>query len=539
MRTSAIKLIFDPRVLLSALLLSGSFSPWDFHLLIWIALVPWLFALDASRSRREVFLRSLGLSIAFTIFSFHWVGYAISQYGNLPRIIGYGGLVIFSLFNQLQFALFGLARFEFLKRFPSLRHSLIATLFLSAAYTSIDWIFPKLFTDTLGHSFWNASWLRQGADLFGAYGLTFIIVFTNFTLQNLRKSFKKRDEPSLWPSLTPNIRTLGLLILFQAGLITYGYIQYKAISEAERNPVKTVRMAGIQANIGDFEKVASENGVSGAAEKVVAKYFKLSDDALAGPQKPELIIWPETAYPSTFRVPFNPSELARDQKVEQWVRTRGVPLAFGGYDHQNQKDYNSLFFLSPKGDLQTYHKSVLLMFGEYIPGGESITWIKNAFPQVGYFGQGPGPQVYSIRTAKQEIRITPIICYEALFPGFLIEGARKGAEMILNITNDSWFGPQGEPHLHFALSVFRSIETRRSQLRVTNTGFSGLILPSGDVQGRTELNSEVIITSDVPVLAPPSTLMLKLGDWFGYFAVLLTALIYAVLPKPPRKRSAR
>jgi apolipoprotein N-acyltransferase len=217
------------------------------------------------------------------------------------------------------------------------------------------------------------------------------------------------------------------------------------------------------------------------------------------------------------------------------VRSRKVPLLFGGYDQKDGKDFNAFFFLSPEPipgfpgdeDMQVYRKNILLLFGEFIPGAEQIAWIRNQFPQVGNFGRGPGPQVFKVRSAKgQDVVFSPIICYEALFSDYVIKAARAGSQLILNITNDSWFGPWGEPELHLSLTVFRGIETRLPQLRSTNTGISTLVLPSGEMPQRTGIGTQEVMNATVPLITPVWTLMKTLGDWFGLTALLTGAALF-------------
>ena len=110
----------------------------------------------------------------------------------------------------------------------------------------------------------------------------------------------------------------------------------------------------------------------------------------------------------------------------------------------------------------------------------------------------------------------------------MIDGANKGSNSILNITNDSWFGPYGEPKLHLALTTFRSIETRLPQLRSTNTGISALVLPDGSIAAETGIDSREVLQVDIPVMEPALPTLLKAwGDWFGEAAALAAALGFA------------
>jgi apolipoprotein N-acyltransferase len=261
------------------------------------------------------------------------------------------------------------------------------------------------------------------------------------------------------------------------------------------------------------------------------KYFALSDEALAQTPRPDFLVWPETAYPSTFRTPMTPDDLARDERVENFVRDRGFPLLFGGYDRADGKDFNAFFALSPpENNLRVYRKNILLLFGEYVPFTENSRFFQKLFPQIANFGRGIGPDVLPVRISpERSVRLSPIICYEALFPDYVIEAANKGSQLIMNITNDSWFGPRGEPQLHLSLSVFRGIETRLPQLRATNTGISALILPDGSIASSTELFSEQILSVQIPLIDSPPTLMKRWGDWFGKFALAASLVLLAFL----------
>ena len=524
------------------MLIVFAFPPWNIYPLIWIAIVPWLAALRRAPSQRMAFVQGLWLSIFMSLGGFYWVAHVLQEFGNLPLWVAIVGLLLFSVGGQPQFPLFALLwRWV---RGPNQKldelcsktgASIGLAVLLALAYTGIDWILPKLFVDTFGHSLYLATSMRQAADLGGATLLTFVIFLVNEAIYRLVARIRARKEPSLGPALAP---TWGPLLVAGLACLTtwlYGHWRYQTVRELETHPRSTLQAAVIQANIGDFDKIAAERGISGAADRVLDVLFSMSDEALKHQPRPQVIIWPETSYPSTFRTPSNAEEMERDHRVENYVRSRQVPVLFGGYDHSNEKDYNAFFFLSPNapggvagaGDLQIYRKNMLLLFGEYIPGAEQIAFIKNAFPQVGNFGRGQGPSVLNIPAGPKgadPVRTGPIICYEALFPNYVIEAARKGSQLILNITNDSWFGESGEPILHLSLVTFRSIETRLPQLRATNTGISTLVMPDGEITQPTRIGVPEILYAAVPVMAPLPTLMKAWGDWFGWTSLAVSAL---------------
>jgi len=264
----------------------------------------------------------------------------------------------------------------------------------------------------------------------------------------------------------------------------YGDYRIKQVADRLAHPKRKVVTAAIQANIGDIEKLSSEKGYRQATERVMRAYYDLSDEALKLTPKPEVLVWPETAFPSTFRSPETSDDFARDKEMESWVANRKVPLAFGGYDRDmHGRSYNAVFYLRPDGVDSRYTKTILIPFGEYIPGFELFPQFRKLFPMVGFFGKGPGSVIREIGGMKTQ----PVICYEVLFPSFTRDAVAAGAEVIFNFTNDSWFGPIGAPYYHLNLASFRSIETRVPQFRSTNTGFSALILPDGSIPRRSKL----------------------------------------------------
>jgi apolipoprotein N-acyltransferase len=475
-----------------------------------------MIALDRAKNSKAAALQGFWLGYFMSLGGFYWIAATIQEFGGLPWPLCIIALLLFATFNQPQFLIFA----PFFKSFSSRRtqwHPILMASVFAFAYTGIDWILPKLFLDTLGHSFYLSKTLRQAADLGGASLLTFFIYFFNESLFTAWKDWKSTQKLRLHPHLA------SALILW-LGLCVYGHFRYQEITQKVAQSQKGFQAAAIQANIGDIEKLASERGLRGAANRILDTFFELTTQAMNQEPKPDVIIWPETSYPTTFRNPHTMTEKLLDERLETFSRQLGVPLLFGGYDLFQSKEFNAFFFLSPQGDLQIYRKNILLLFGEFIPGSEYISLIREAFPQVGNFGRGPGPSVLPIPSADpkiSQILAGPMICYEALFPNYIAEGARKGSQFILNITNDSWFGNNAEPYLHLALTTFRSIETRIPMLRSTNTGISTLITADGEITSPTQLGTQAILNVRVPVTDPIPTLIKLWGDWFGPASFIL------------------
>ncbi len=495
----------------SGLLIVLSFPPWNMHFFLWIAFIPWFWVIHQSKTVWLASIQGVWLGYFMTLGCFFWVVFALKEFGNFSWLISIGFFQIFCFFCQPQFFLFSMFS-KILIQYQGRSFQFLSLVVLSFLYTGLDWIVPKLFVDTIGHALYAAPYVRQAADLSGVFLLTFLIIWSNWILLDVFMRLK-------WTYSS----VLGFLCLLM--IFCYGWRREREIN-AHLQKGRPIQIAAIQGNIGNIDKLASEEGVSEAITKVITRFTQLTRQALQCSPRPEMIIWPETAYPLAFRKSDQLFEQELDWQLEQLSSDLNVPILFGGYDHLHPKDYNAFFFLDPNGGLQIYHKHILLLFAEYIPGADHFQAIKDFFPQVGNFGRGLGPDMLTVvsrygKVQDRIIRIAPVICYEVLFANYLRVSAQKGSQIIFNITNDSWFGSWGEPQLHLALASFRSIETRLPLLRATNTGISALITATGEITHRTQINREEILNVSVTVTQPIQTLFKLYGDWFSPSAFLM------------------
>ncbi|MBS1961429.1 MAG: apolipoprotein N-acyltransferase [Bdellovibrionales bacterium] len=535
-RASRIGLIFrglfrgiDRRIFFSVALLFLTFEPLHWWWCATFALVPWFDVIAKAPTPREAVRQSFWLCFFFSLVTFAWVAYVIHTFGAIPWPLAAFLLLLFAAIGQPQFYFAAIPLRYALGRLRTDPRPLVVLGFgflVALFYAGLDWTLPKMFVDTLGHSLIYARTLRQAADIGGPAFLTFLLLLANVAIYVAIDRFRNRGEPAIWPAVKLAVPSVLLAVFVLVGADRYGRYRLAQVAESVAHPKRTLQAAAIQANIGDIEKLASEHGYREAAERVLRAYYDLSDEALKLEPKPDVLLWPETAYPSTFRSPETSDDFARDKEVESFVASRKVPLAFGGYDRDMRgRSYNAVFYLNPDGTDSRYAKTILIPFGEYIPGAELFPFIKRLFPMVGFFGSGPGSVIRTVDGVKTQ----PVICYEVLFPTFIRDAVKQGAEVIFNFTNDSWFGPIGAPYYHLNLAAFRSIETRVPQLRSTNTGFSVLVEPDGEIVRRTKLFEPEIMNVTIPIIEPIPTLMVKWGDWFGRTALLVAGLILLVL----------
>ncbi len=234
------------------------------------------------------------------------------------------------------------------------------------------------------------------------------------------------------------------------------------------------------------------------------------------PRHRDLIIWAEgalpfywTADPAGPPLPASqtrqrPDQRAQAERVRKLVAELGVPLLTGSLRHPDllwqTRDHNAALLFHPnQPDPWIYDKKVLLAFGEYLPGSQLIPALRGAIPGVSDFA--PGERSGLVEVAGVQLLVN--ICYEALFPAFLRDAGAAQADVLVNLTNDIWFGPQPAPDLHLMVQQARTIEFRRPLLRATTTGVTAHIAASGHFLQQTPVGQPAVVEMDVRV--PPLT----------------------------------
>ncbi|MCB0417036.1 MAG: apolipoprotein N-acyltransferase [Bdellovibrionales bacterium] len=477
-------------------------------------------------------------SLGAMLVAFYWVIYVIHVFGNLPWAVAtllYAGFCGFGALNLPLFV--GLAA-EYNRRRPILEQSpgwiqFWFVLGLPALFTTVEFLIPKLFPWYAGHCLYRQLWLVQIVEWTGCTFLSFMVYSAGSTL-------------SLWvlAKKHPQLRLRWTTALVPAGLIVVSILFsfwsfQKGLDSPERT--KDFRVALVQANIGSLDKVAARAGVGGRVRYVIDRYKALTEEVLQG-EVPNLVVWPETAMPF-YLVGSGVYTLEILDAVKLW----GVPLITGGYYPFNSaifRDYNAAYLLDPAAGVlerDVYYKNILLAFGEYFPFGERFPKLYLWFPQVSNFKRGTNQNPFSLRDGT---KLGVTICYEAIVPSFYRKVVSNGVQAVVNLTNDSWFGPTSEPYQHAALSVFRAIETRVPLFRVTNTGISFTVDLMGRMSETTPVYAEGVINNVVPIpKEPPLTPYVLFGDWFVIVCILIAlSLVFskhvALLVRSGHRRSS-
>jgi predicted amidohydrolase len=251
----------------------------------------------------------------------------------------------------------------------------------------------------------------------------------------------------------------------------------------------------------------------------------------AARERPRLIVWPETA------VPFFLREDPRRAELETLARAAGAYLLVGAPDRLSEQSRNSAFLVGPDGRmLGQYDKRHLVPFGEYVPLRRLLFFVNVlAGGGIGEFAPGKEATVFSTPAGRFGV----VICYEAIFPGEVREFFLGGADFLVNITNDAWFGRSAAPAQHLAMAAFRAVENRAYLVRAANTGISAIVAPDGRIVRSSGLFTPAVLSAPITPRAGVS-FYTRYGDLFawGTVVVALAAVLTAVGPITlPRRRA--
>jgi apolipoprotein N-acyltransferase len=471
---------------------------------------------------RRSFLLAYTCGVLWYLGNCYWIRDVMSQYGDMPSLAPTLLLVGFSLVLGLYFALFGLAVALVQKATGSTRLSLAAApvfwvaLELAAArITSVPW-------DQLGYSQVDNALVNQLAPFTGVYGISFLIVFVNalIAVGLLCLHCRHRQIASavgvvlaLAASASlflkpPAPEPTALAVLIQPNLDVSGQSLWSAPGEWERH-------------LADFARLAAEN-----CKSFIAGIPQTGAPLAAPPcnaQHPDLIVWPESP------APFFEDDARFQKSIIAIAQVNKAPLVVGniGMDFSPDigawRQFNSALVVSADGSrVGRYDKIHLVPFGEYVPFSRLLFFARKLTGKVSRFDRGDERKVFRLNSHRYGV----FICYESVFADEVREFSELGAEVLVNISDDGWYGDTSAPWQHLNMARMRAIENRRWILRDTNNGVTASIDPYGRVRqsiprhAADALPAAYGFNSDV-------TFYSTHGDVFAWLCVLLSAVIVA------------
>lgn len=464
--------------------------------LAFVALVPLLAAVEGDGWRRAG-ARGLVAGLAFWLLTIPWIASTVARYGDVPWPLSV--LVLAGLAGYL--ALYTAAFAALLAR-RSLPGGGLYVIVAASLWVALELLRTYLFTgfpwNLLGYSQYRNLPLIQVAAATGVYGVSFLVVAVNAAL------WRALDRESAWRR---SLAAFGTAAAIVGAAIAFGWLS------PHRAGGSPIPVAVAQGSVDQAVKWdATHQGVT------LSLYRDLTVQA-AG-RGARLVVWPETA------VPFFLAEDPRRAEVEGLARATGAYLLVGAPDRSSGKPRNSAFLIGPDGRvLGRYDKRHLVPFGEYVPVKRLLFFVEIlGGGAIGDFAPGSEATVFATPAG----RIGVVICYEAIFPGEVRDFFRAGADVLVNITNDAWFGRSAAPVQHLAMAAFRAVENRAYLVRAANTGISAIVRPDGRIERASGLFTREVLTGVVARHAG-LTLYARYGDVFaGASAVVALTMLWPV-----------
>lgn len=466
---------------------------WPLALVAWAAL--W-WGLEAARARGVA-------AAALAGFVFGWVAHA-GGFGWLWRLVDVfldGNRPLGAALWLAHSAWFAAAYAAYAALYAALRARGWAVAAAGVApLLAVEWLWPALFPVRLGDAFVDRTAFVQIADLGGALLVTALALVVNAAVfETLRWAAGARPLPR---------GTWAAAALAVGAAAAYGTLRIRALEDAVARAPE-LRAGVVQGNLDVLAKRRDP-------ERMHAAYLQQTRELLADGSV-DLVVWPETVYTRGIQGPLPVAgDLIR--------RDLGVPLLFGAASVRSGPDgrsltYNSAFLIEADGAIRDgYDKNLLIPLAERLPVGALARWL----PHADHFGAAADTPPLTLGPWRMA---TPI-CYEAIVAGFVRRMVREARpNLLVMLSNDSWFGDSQEPWLHLNLARLRAIEHRRFVVRAANGGVSAIIDPLGRLAGRTGLLTRENLRGSVRALYA-DTVYARLGDWPG---ALATAAVAALL----------
>jgi apolipoprotein N-acyltransferase len=387
--------------------------------------------------------------------------------------------VLLALYLGSYFGLFGFT-FNFVSTHWGINQGLFSAPFLwvSLEYLRSNFSFLALPWALLAHSQYQYPPVIQIASLTGTYSISFLIVLANAALAGMVLSFKGGGEKRGLKRSRGGLREMKYLLVTAASLLLFALV-YGSLTITNTITGNKVKISLVQGNIEQAKKWDPKY-----AGEIMRTYAELTREA--SKEKPDLIIWPETAAPGSIGLDQN-----LDREVRTIVKEASIPLLLGSAHPQKfvkqegypPHYYNSAYMIFPPLDGrndQRYDKIRLFPFGEYLPYDHLLPWSLLNVMHSGHYVAGKEFKVIN----HPSFRFGVTICWENIFPDLFQKSVDQGAQFIVNITNEAHFGKTAAPYQLASISVFRAVENRVFVVRCANTGISCIIDPYGRIVDR-------------------------------------------------------
>jgi len=499
-------------VLISAVLTIYSFPYYDFYFFAFFAIAPLIYI--AVSYDKNPFLTGFLWGIAAYSGIIYWVTNAVNVYGNVNIVFAWCANLLLICYMAAYSGIFALLVRDSLKY-------LNISPFISAPiiWTALEWgrtfIFSGFPWALFGSTQYKNIPFIQIANITGVYGVSFLLILCNAALVEIALALKNKTKK-------PIVKAAATIVIIG---IVFSYGIY-SINKHDKQSIKKVKVSLIQANIEQAKKWNPK-----FQDETIKKYAKLtlSRDA----ENSKLIVWPETAVPFFYQ-----KEEEYQKIIKQLSLQSKADLLFGSpayevKDKEHLNFFNRAYFLSNNAaSLNSYDKMHLVPFGEYVPS--FIPFLAKLVYGIGEFIPGKEHTVFKSESGNFSV----LICFEGIFPAQSREFVKKGADFLVNITNDAWYGKSSAPYQHLSLSIFRAVENNVPLIRAANTGISAIIDKNGRIKASSDIFIETAVSGEIYIGKSGRTFYTEFGD---VFSILITTISVVISGKIfiRRRKNAR
>jgi apolipoprotein N-acyltransferase len=480
-----------PGAVLSGLLYWLAFGGLDVWPLAFVAWVPLVLGMHRQTTRRAMLLGwSTGLTM--NVAGFFWLQNFLRVFSGFSAPICFLFVLVVCGYQGGRVALLGwLYGRASARGWPG-------PIVFAASFVTSELAYPLLFPWYYAATVHQVPVLTQVADIGGPIAVGLALVAANLALAELLAARTERRRPHA-ATVTAGAAVLALVSL-------YGAARVRAVDAATRAaPESTVGV--VQANMGLMEKRAQFS-------EGLERHLRLSHDLL-NDEHVDFVVWSETSAMRPVR-----EETYRRDLRSNVSRRIGMPAVFGAVVYRlvsDERGYvlnNAVVSSDEDGSIRSrYDKEYLLMFGEYLPLGDAFPILYAWSPNSGHFSPGQSLDPLTIEVHGVQHSVTALICYEDILPEFTNDAVRHAdPELLVNLTNDAWFGDTTQPWEHLALAQLRAVEHHRYLVRGTNSGVTAVVDPVGRVVTHTKTFQEQAISAPIHWMRS-HTVYEKIGDW--------------------------
>ena len=451
----------------------------------------------------------------FASWAFGLLSHGIAFYWLFGTIKNFGGYnwgvssLFFALFIATQSLIFPL--FTFL--YSRINFGLQKRIGISAtlAWLLTSFLFVRIFPWDFSHTMSAVRHLTQIADIAGDTLITALVIFCAESLSIYLIDTKQR-------------KLLLFPIILLLATITYSTLQINYYGDS-KNFLSQIKTTMIQGDVSIQKK-----GNMQFLGTNLKTYWEASKAAI-NTENPELVIWPESVITQEINV--TAQNLEETGYLPDFTPVNFLTGALSFDSRSNvKKIHNSAFGINTKGQIFTpYHKQILMPFGEYIPFSNLYPKVKELAPFIPDFTAGEKVEVFPF---NKNLKVAPLICYEDLLPSISQTASQLGATLLVNLTNDAWFGRSVASRQHNLIASFRAIENRRFLLRSTNSGLTSIVDPTGKTTAELPIFTTASLSKTIGLLNQQS-IFSKFSTnriWWLFYAYAIICLLYNL-----RKRS--